>query len=280
MQETPKLSLLAAGALLGLAIAAFGLLDYNGQATGLPDNAIARVNDALIDQDGYADALERLRNDSRNPVDAEDRQWVLDRLIEEELLVQHGLALGMAHSEHNVRGAVVRALISSATAQAKASNPEESDLRQYYADNIGLFTTVSAVAIRAWTLPDAELAEELARNLNRQLTDSKELVIPAELSPVLGLPGGLLPIAKLRDYLGRTLTAHIQQQAEHTIAAYAGVSTSYIVQVLQKEAPQAAPYESIEMQVLIKYRQALADEALRKYIDELRDRATIEVRPL
>lgn len=275
MQQPPKLWLLATGAFIGLAMAAYGLLDYNKSSADLPADVAARVNNITIDEENYQEALLRLQSDSRNPLDEEDRRWVLNRLIEEELLVQHGLALGMAHSEHNVRGALVRALISSATAEADASNPEAAELLQFYEDNIGLFTTVSAIAVRAWTTTDRSLAEDVAEDL----AAGDAFVASPEFVPVSSLPSGLLPISKLRDYLGPTLTTHIQQQSEHAVAVYPGSDISYVVEVLQRDAPQPAPYESVKNQVLLRYRQSLADEALRDYVAELRDRATIVTRP-
>ncbi len=275
-REPVKLWFLATGAFIGLALAAVGLLDLTVRGDDLPSSAAARVNDVLIDGENYREALDRLQSDSRNPLDDADRRWVLDRLIDEELLVQHGLAMGMAHSEHNVRGALVRALISSATAEADASNPEEADLKKFYSDNIGQFTTVSALAIRAWTTPFKNIAEELAEDLEA----GEAFVASPEFTPIAAIPSSLLPIAKLRDYLGPTLTARVQQQNEHEIAVYPATGTSYVVEVLQKEAPQAAPFRSVQNQVLIKYRQSLADQALRDYIAELRERASIVTRPL
>lgn len=266
MREPVRLWLLAAGALVGLACAAFGLLEFRSMV-GLPDFAAARVNDTVISKQTLGEALSRLQHDSREPLDASDEEWVLKRLIEEELLVQHGLALGLAHSEHNVRATIVQSLITAATAEASASNPNDAELQQFYAGNRALFTAPPAAALRVWTATNEELA---AAVIAGEADPSAE-----GLERFTALPESMMPMSKVRDYLGPTLTGRISQRQQAGFYSETIADKYYLVQILELQEPETAPFESIKGEVLARYRQDSADRALREYIDLLRRRASV-----
>lgn len=268
MQEPARLWLLAAGALAGIGGAAFGLLEFNNP-DNLPDFAAARVNETVISKQALGEALSRLQYDSRELLEADDEAWVLDRLIDEELLVQHGLALGLAHSEHNVRAAIVQSLIAAATAEANASNPDDSELENFYAENQALFLATPAVAVRAWTTTDATLASRVIAGETEPL--------PAGVERIAALPESLLPLSKIRDYLGPTLAGKIAQRSQSGFFSETVAGKHYIVQIIELAEPQTAAFSAIRGQVLARYRQDLADRALRDYIDLLRRRASVTV---
>ena len=268
MREPVRVRLLAAGALAGLACAAFGLLDFRSGGE-LPEFAAARVNDTVISKQSLGEALSRLQHDSRELLSADDEEWVLNRLVEEELLVQHGLALGLAHSEHNVRATIVQSLITAATAEASASNPDDATLEAFYEANRALFSAPPAVALRVWTTPDEALASAMvAGEADIQSGDAER---------IRALPESLMPISKIRDYLGPTLTTRISQRRVTGIFSETVSEKHFIIQILALENSETPPFASIRSEVLARYRQTSADQALRDYIDLLRRRATVIV---
>jgi hypothetical protein len=268
MQEPVRLWLLAAGALVGLVCAAFGLLEFKSTA-GLPEYAAARVNDTVISKQSLGEALSRLQHDSRDPLDSSDEEWVLSRLIEEELLVQHGLALGLAVSEHNVRAAIVQSLITAATAEASSSMPDDAELEAFYTANRALFVASPAVALRVWTTTDAALAAAVVAGESGLQSKG--------LERVRGLPESMMPMSKIRDYLGPTLAGRISRRQQAGLFSETVADKLYVVQVLELEEPKPAPFASIRGEVLARYRQDLADRALREYIDLLRQRAAVVI---
>ena len=86
--------LLSIGSAVGLAVAAASLMEAPGDAA-LPADVVAKVNGVPVRRDDYLRAVAALASDRRNPLDDADRRYVLDRLIDEELFVQHALALGL-----------------------------------------------------------------------------------------------------------------------------------------------------------------------------------------
>ncbi len=157
---------LAAGAGLGAAFAAISAL--RGGLPGelpLPANAIARVNDRLLMRDELDRALSFVAGDRREPPADADRAHVLDRLIDEELLVQHALASGLLEpgvaDGRAARDVVVRTMIENATAEAAGREPTEEDLRTLLEDTAIPETGVSTERARSTTLD--ELRAERAR---------------------------------------------------------------------------------------------------------------------
>ena len=79
---TPRSAwLLALGAALGLALAAWGLLG-EAAGSGLPRGTIARVNSTLLREDDFERLVAAVLEDMRTPDEAKARKRVLDRMIE------------------------------------------------------------------------------------------------------------------------------------------------------------------------------------------------------
>eukprot|EP00481_Brizalina_sp_1-RS-2013_P003034 TRINITY_DN8201_c0_g1_i1.p1 TRINITY_DN8201_c0_g1~~TRINITY_DN8201_c0_g1_i1.p1 ORF type:complete len:110 (+),score=7.49 TRINITY_DN8201_c0_g1_i1:174-503(+) len=87
--------LLIVGAILGLLLAATGLLN---QPVQLDKTAAAIVNGKLISKQDYLNYLSLLAKDKRNPLTDNDRRHILNRMIEEQLLVARGIDIGLAES--------------------------------------------------------------------------------------------------------------------------------------------------------------------------------------
>ena len=86
--------LLLVGAAFGLAMASFGLLEPKIDPSLLPEDAAAVVGERKIRRVDYERVLSGVAGDLRSPIDDAMRRRVLDRMIDEELLVQRALSLG------------------------------------------------------------------------------------------------------------------------------------------------------------------------------------------
>ena len=133
----------AVGILLGVAAA---LYERDPNARALPDGAIALVNGRPIKEEDYARAVALVESDKRTDITDEDRAHVLDRLIEEELLIQHGIETGLVDSNRSVRKAITQAMLTSIVAESASAAPSEDDLRAFYAKNASLFTRSTEAA--------------------------------------------------------------------------------------------------------------------------------------
>jgi hypothetical protein len=261
---------LIAGALIGLLAAGFGILRQADSGNDLPANAVARVNDQVISRDNYDRAIARLGTNSN----AEDNSaWVLQRLVDDELLVQRGLELGMAQSDTTVRNAIVESLIASVTAEADAASPGDDELQAYLAEHADRFSYTAKVAVAAWQTND----EAVAQSFIERLRNDEEITTSDAIGPIPDLPAGLTPIEQLRDYLGPGIVAAAADSPVGSSAVFARRGRWLVVQVLEKETAAVTDLSTIRNRVLLDYRRSLADQTLRDYLGDLRRRANVVV---
>ncbi|HEV8715727.1 MAG TPA: hypothetical protein VGX03_23225 [Candidatus Binatia bacterium] len=141
------LSLLAAGSLFGILLGAVVVAHESGSTTSaLPDGAIALVNGKPLREEEYARAVALVERDKRTEITDGDRARVLDRLIEEELLIQRGIEIGLVDSDRSVRKAITQAMLAAIVAESTSAAPSEDDLRAFYTKNASLFTRATGAA--------------------------------------------------------------------------------------------------------------------------------------
>jgi len=130
---------LAAGALVGILLAAAGVFAPSPSLAGrLGSDAIAWVNDKAISAEDFASRLQQAASDNRNELTDEDRARVVNQLIDEELLVQRGVEIGLADSDQTVRKAISAAMIQLIIAtESSSEQPSEDDLRAFFEDHYG-----------------------------------------------------------------------------------------------------------------------------------------------
>lgn len=267
--------LLAAGALLGAILAATGLLDWQNRTPG--DNVVARIDDIEISKSDYLAYLDLLSRDKRNPMTEADRRHVLDRIIEEKLLIERGLSLDLPHSDPKVRKTIVNAMIETIVSNVSSAEPDEDELKAFYTENKNYFALPAQVQLRRMVFR-GENALERAESARNRLDNEDWQQVEAELADrdILSLPGSPLPVAKLRGYLGPSLTeaalALQSGQYSRPIREQAGYSILWL-QDLQRTAPQ--PYDGIREQVAREYQRRAGDAALRSYLDQLRREADV-----
>lgn len=265
----------AAGAALGLAAAAVGLLE-RAPAEALPESAVARINDALIGTDHFDRTVARLETLNAAPLSREDRQRVLEQLIEEELLVQRGIDLGLTETEPSVRTAIVQSLVASVTAEADAANPSDEELELFLNEHAEMYTFASATEVAAWITEDEQLAQQFAATVRNLGTEESA---PGGVRRVPGLPASALPAERLRMFLGPAIAAAVREMPAGSTGVYARQGRWYIVSVVEHAESARASLEAVRSQVLVDYRRALADRALSSYVERLLEAADVVATP-
>lgn len=262
---------LVIGGLIGLILAGYGIFEKTSDFNFQNQDAIALVNDVPIKNESYLRALDRYSSDSKNKMDDEDRAWVLQRLIEEELLVQRGFSLGMITSDNDVRGAIVRTLISSINTEAEAIVPEDEELINFYNNHKERFAYPATYSIEAWvskTMIDTQIA------IN-QLNNNGSIEINKNIKRLENIPNGLLTLKKITEYLGPSIASELQPLSEGIAFSHYVNNRWYIIQINQKNEESFAPIENIQIQLKNEYIRDQADKRLRAYIDNLKENASI-----
>jgi len=266
-----RLTWLIVGGLCGLLFAGYGIFTKISINQTLNSNTIATVNNALITRETYLRAIDRYNSDTKDALDKNDRAWVLQRLIEEELLVQRGLSLGIITTDNDVRGAIVRALIASINAEAAAMMPNEEELFEYYNSNEEKFTYPATISIQAWV----SSTEEDALLLKKGLLENKESEKYENTRLLKNIPSGLLTLNKIREYLGPSIASAIKLETENNVITQYSQDRWYIVYIIEKNVGVVEPFENIKHQIHNEFIRSEADKKLREYINNLKDNASI-----
>jgi hypothetical protein len=278
--------LLFLGAAVGLALAAFGLLENRVGSLPLPGDAAARVGDRTIRRIDYERVLAGVEGDRRNPVDEAIRRRVLERMIDEELLVQRALELGLAAVDRRVRGELTSGLIDSIVGEADADQPGDDEVSRHFQDNIEFFSRVGRLHARTIffsTRRDGQhlegTAEERVRVAAQRLhngEDAREIERELADPQVSPLPNGMLPPSKVRDYLGpiilKTLETLPAGQWSEPIESGGGF---YLARVIGREPRVVPTFEDAENLVRQDLKRRRGDDALRRYLDDLRSQKSV-----
>ena len=138
MSNQSKLLLLAS--IIGTLLAIYSIMDSNKNYSSLPDNVAAVVNDKIIPSERYQTVIQLIKNDKREDLTDIDRKMALERIIEEELLVQYAYQNGFLEADDLLRKSIVRSVVDSIAEQSISVIPNEKTLRDFYQDNLPLFT--------------------------------------------------------------------------------------------------------------------------------------------
>jgi parvulin-like peptidyl-prolyl isomerase len=276
--------LLALGAVIGLGVAAAHLLVAPGPGRAVPAGAVAVVEGSVIRGETYARLVAALANDRRTPLTDADRERVLDRLIEEELLVQHAVALGLLDTDRRVRGDLVSAVLASINASADGYSPEPDEVDEFYAANLEYFARPARVRVRRVFVKrgaDAEASRARAQLASERLRAGEALdAVRAELGDevLAPVPDAPLPPAKLREYLGPSaLDAALALPAGAISDPIETPQGFNVLIVVARNDSQPQPLESVRPQVLAEMKRREGDRRLRERLDELRADADVIV---
>ncbi|TGK14456.1 peptidylprolyl isomerase [Leptospira stimsonii] len=263
---------LTTGAVFGFLLAVVGLI-YPERENLLTDS-IAEVNGNQIQKDEYFRALSGYASDTRNPIDETVKRRILDRLIEEELLVQRGLELGYANQDRAIRSKIVNAVIQSVISEQVSRKPNEFELRTYFFSNREKFAHSARYKVVVYMESDEDSAKQLVAMIRKK--------IPISLSSkVEEVPSGFLPLRKILDYLGTDLVGVLVRLKPGEVSDPVKSGGGYsIIQLLEQEPGQVPAFHSIRNEVEASYIHEKGDEALREYLDWLRSKAKIEIADL
>jgi len=270
---------LAAGAAAGLLVAAIGVIGERPSVDDLPPGAVARVGDALIRAEEYDRLVAGLESDRRSPVDAKLRRHVLDRMIDEELLVQRAVELGLVDVDRRVRANLTSAMIQSIVDDADEVEPSARDLESFYREQAEFFTAPGRLRVRQifvrsraderGTAQERAAGAQAALDTGESFEGVREQYGDGEISPI---PDAMLPALKLREYIGPTaLRAAMELEVGQVSEPIRSGTGIHFLKLVEREPERTPPLDEIEVQVRSEWRRRQGDRALRAYLDGLRD---------
>lgn len=273
--------LLVLGVFVGISLAIFSSIqDTNFE---VDKNWVARVGDIEISREKYLLQLEGLNLDKRVPLKEEDRAFVLERMIEEELLIQRAKDLGMFSTNTMIRGAIVQQMINMIISENSLDIVSTSQLKEFYEANKGFFTSADRLRLKQIYFSDEKGgALERAQNTYLHLVQGKNLdeIDSKSDESALEVPNTLMTLSKVREYIGPSLMQLAKMLKPGEFTSPKKVIGGYKIIVLLERRDASPPdFKEIRDRVKSEYQKRKDDEALRDYLNKLKKWYEIERQP-
>ena len=239
----------------------------------LPPEAVASVNGELILRADYDRALAAVGELRREPLSPAVRQRILDRLIDEELLVQHGLSTRTAQRAPRVRAVLSSTVIDSLVERGELQGPEpsEDELRALYRKEPHLFSAPVRLGVAGVFFAGPEgLARARAFEPGSEGESGDPWPVP--------LPEGPVPLTQLRVLLGGEAAERIGTLAAgqwtEAVALWGGGAR---LQLVERSGGRSLPFEEVRPEIRVRWYQRRGDQRLREFLEAQRRGATIRV---
>ena len=271
---TKHQSILGIGLIIGTLLAALAVVEKNNITD---QNWAAKIEDQLIPYERYQMQLEGLARDKRSPLTNQDKEYVLERMIEEELLIKRAIDLGMLENNPMARGTIVQQMIKNIVTEGSRIEPQENELIEFFQENIGFFTKANRLRVRQIFFSQDDFGDEAFVKANDAFVrlnkgeNFEEVAISGSKS-ALKIPDTLMNLSKVREYIGPSLMREAQLLKPGYSSAPNKVSGGYkIIYLVDREDAIQPEYSNIRSAVLSEFLKRRDDQSLRKYLDNLKN---------
>jgi hypothetical protein len=281
------MTLCAAGALIGLGIAGYGLFTAAGTSTRrVPPENVAMVNQRPILRSDFITQLESETGKRFAQTSRAEQLQVLDEMVREELLVQRGLELDFAETDQGTRNALVSTISDQAIAEVTTAQATEQQLREYYEQHPGQWATEGVMTLRSFVLPavpgqrTGERTEERAAEVRKAVEELRGGMPAEEVAARHGLTESPRQDAEyyftVKYRLGDALFAAIRDLSSGEVSApVAAKDGIHVVQMIKNDKPVPLGYEAARPRVFSDYNDAAQARIMDSTMKFLRGRAKI-----
>jgi hypothetical protein len=234
--------------LVGAALAVFYIVRVPDTAEP-PTDAVAWVNDRPISRASYENALQAVAGDRKDgTLRQDDRERVLQRLIDQELLIDRAIELGLHERDPQLRNQLATAMIDFLVRRAEddASAADDAELRAFYEEQHFRFerSPQYRVAVEGGALP---------------------------------LPDGLLLAKEIEQRLGPSAARKVAELEVNESAVIGEGGGQYTVRLLERSGGEPVSFEEARGVVEAAYLRAQSEAAVREFLEVARQRTDIRV---
>jgi hypothetical protein len=234
--------------LAGAAIAVFYIV-RTPDAVELTTDAIAWVNDRPISRSSYENALQAVAGDRKSgTLRQDDRERVLQRLIDQELLIDRAIEVGLPERDPQIRNQLATAMIAFLVRRAEdeATAAEEAELRAFY--------------------------EEQRFRFERSA--QYRVAVEGEAVP---LPDGWLLAKEIEQRLGPSAARQVIDLEVGASAVIGEGATGYRVRLLERRDGGPVPFDEARDAIEAAYLRARSEAAVREFLEVARQHTDIRV---
>jgi hypothetical protein len=240
--------LLAGGMLVGAALAVFYIVRVPDTAEPTAD-AVAWVNDRPISRASYERALQAVAGDRKGgTLREDDRERVLQRLIDQELLIDRAIELGLHERDPQIRNQLATTMIDFLVRRAEdeATAADEAELRAFYEEQRFRFerSPQYRVAVEGGAVP---------------------------------LPGGLVLAKEIEQRLGPSAARMVTELEVGESVDIGEGGGRYTVRLLERRNGVVVPFDEARAAVEAAYLRDRSETAVREFLEVARQRTDIRV---
>ena len=265
---------LFAGILIGALMAAYSVIEKSN----ISDYKwAAKIEDTSIPMEKYLTQLDGLSKDKRSPLTQKDKEYVLERMIEEELLIKRAIDLGMLNDNPMARGTIVQQMIKTIIAENARYEISDSELESFFLENSGFFTKSSRLRIQQIYFSNEQLKDDsliVAKKAYDLLKrgDDFESVSKLGSPSALKIPNSLMTLSKVREYIGPSLMNLARELEINSFTSPIEVSGGYkIIYLIDKEMASPPQFNDIKASVSSEFLKRKDDQSLRSYLENLKN---------
>ncbi len=265
--------ILGLGLIIGILLATLTIVEKNNLSD---QNWAAKIEDRFIPKERYEMQLEGLAKDKRSPLTNEDKEYVLERMIEEELLIKRAIDLGMLENNPMARGTIVQQMIKNIITEGSRIEPEEKELIEFFQENIGFFTKANRLRVRQIYFSQDDFGDKVlkeSKNAFKRLLEGEtfEQVALSGSNSALKVPDTLMNLNKVREYIGPSLMREAQLLKPGKFSEPKKVSGGFkIIYLVDREDAAQPEYSNVRGSVLSEFTKRRDDQSLRTYLDNLK----------
>lgn len=265
---------LFAGILIGALMAAYSVIEKSN----ISDYKwAAKIEDTSIPMEKYLTQLDGLSKDKRSPLTQKDKEYVLERMIEEELLIKRAIDLGMLNDNPMARGTIVQQMIKAIIAENARYEISDSELESFFQENSGFFTKSSRLRIQQIYFSNEQLKDDslvVAKKAYDLLKrgDDFESVSKLGSPSALKIPNSLMTLSKVREYIGPSLMNLARELEINSFTSPIEVSGGYkIIYLIDREMASPPKFNDIKASVSSEFLKRKDDQSLRSYLENLKN---------
>ena len=209
------------------------------------------------------------------PVQDRDKQ-LLQRLIDDELILQRAEELGILQADPGIRKLLARSAIDTVVRESQAVLIKEPELIAFYNDHQAVFQQPQRITLQAAQFGDLEMAI-ISRNAVL-LGDSLKKTVSLGGGKILPIPVSPLPKHMLIRYLGISLTdLALGLSATQISQPIVQGDNIYLLQVIENQPATLMPFEQVRETVMTELISRQRRDSLTTTLEELKQTASIQL---
>ena len=209
------------------------------------------------------------------PVQDRDKQ-LLQRLIDDELILQRAEELGILQADPGIRKLLARSAIDTVVRESQALLIKEPELIAFYNDHQAVFQQPQRITLQAAQFDDVEMAN-ISRNAVL-LGDSLKKTVSLVGGKILPIPVSPLPKHMLIRYLGISLTdLALGLSATQISQPIVQGDNIYLLQVIENQPATLMPFEQVRETVMTELISRQRRDSLTTTLEELKQTASIQL---